>query len=263
MDVILNDYSLNNQFSDIDDFINSIKETTIPLFIFLENLSQERGHNYELLKSYNSYNCKIFQNQTLFDLFKYKTNKAAIQKLLVSLTFCKQPYWEENPKTDINSSIQINNICKIPNCITEAHYRNICLISFDRSLFTNNLINFKIDNKKVFSVNSVSKKQFIESLPICYEIEIKEGHDIYYKDKTVFFEIRDNEKGEHKSAHFHLTEKDGEHRAVSIQIDNSFTLLAGDEPLRNEWLEWCKNNNYYIKVMWNYRHPDRLVEEKP
>ena len=54
MDVILNDYSLDNQFLNIDDFINSIKETTIPLFIFLENLSKERGHNYELLKSYKS-----------------------------------------------------------------------------------------------------------------------------------------------------------------------------------------------------------------
>ncbi len=67
MNVILNDYSLDNQFLNIDDFINSIKETTIPLFIFLENLSKERGHNYELLKSYKSFNCEIFQKQTLND----------------------------------------------------------------------------------------------------------------------------------------------------------------------------------------------------
>lgn len=261
MDVILNDYSLNNQFIDIDDFISSIKQTTIPLFILLENLSQERGHNYELLKSYNSFNCKVFQKQTLHDLFKYKTSKSAIQKLLYSLTFCKSPFWEDDSKTDKNNSIQINNICEIPNCITEAFYRNICLISFDKSQYTNNNISFQINEKEVNAINAVSKSQFIESLPKCYSIQIKEGQSIECDGKQVFFEVRDNERGKHNAPHFHLTEKKGKLRSVSIQIDKSFKLLAGDETLRDEWLEWCKNNYYYIKELWNYRHPEMLVKD--
>lgn len=262
MNVILNDYSLDNQFLNIDDFINSIKETTIPLFIFLENLSKERGHNYELLKSYKSFNCEIFQKQTLNDLFKYKTSKSAIQKLLVSLTFCKRPYWEDDQKTKLEDSILIDDITEIPNCITEAFYRNICLISFDKSKYCDKSIGFQINKKKVVSINSISKEQFIEALPICYGIKIKEGHDIKYDNKSVFLEVRDKENGEHKSAHFHLTEKEGKNRSVSIQIDSSFTYLAGKKDLRLEWLEWCKNNYFYIKEMWNYRHPERLIEDK-
>lgn len=261
MDVILNDYSLDNQFSDIDDFINSIKETTIPLFIFLENLSKERGHNYELLKSQNSYECKVFQNKTLQDMFKHSANKSAVQKLLVSLSICKKPFWEDNPKTDIKNSILLDGIDEIPNCITEAFYRNICLISFYKSQYTSNNISFQINKKKVNAINAVSKQQFIESLPICYGIQIKEGQDIEYCRKQVFFEVRDNEQGEHNAPHFHLTEKKGKKRSVAIQINDSFTYLAGHEKLRDEWLEWCKQNSFLIKELWNYRHPEMLIKE--
>lgn len=262
MDVILNDYSLDNQFSDIDDFTKSLKENTIPIIIFSENLSKEQNCNNIVYKSQNSFNRKVFKDKTLYDLFRLNGNKSSIQKLLSFLSICKKPFWDQESMINENDVIQIEKIGDKHNCIVEAHYRNICLLSFKNDLYKNTSIQFFKNEKSVNSQNAITKNQFIESLPICYGIEIKEGHDIEYNNKKVFFEVRDDENGKHKSPHFHLTEKEGKNRSVSIQIDSSFTYLAGKKDLRLEWLEWCKNNYFYIKEMWNYRHPERLIEDR-
>ena len=59
MDVVLNDYAIDSQFSSIDNFVDSLAEYTLPALDFLKNKSGI------LLKSYETYGRKITDDETI------------------------------------------------------------------------------------------------------------------------------------------------------------------------------------------------------
>lgn len=142
MEVIINDLSLNAQFEDIDDFLDSLNECTIPILDILEKL------NIQILSSYNSFGLMVTKDKTLYDILAIKGSpeirkfKRQLQEL-----FFDEPYWDSNPKS-------INNIyeCSFTSennkyCLAEALERSCSVISFENDQFKEITIIIRKDGK--------------------------------------------------------------------------------------------------------------------
>ncbi|WP_252235871.1 hypothetical protein [Clostridium sp. ZS1] len=68
MDIIINDFSLDGQFSGDEQFIESLYENTLPILTDLEKVDAT------ILRSYYSYEAKVTKDKTLNDLLITRGN---------------------------------------------------------------------------------------------------------------------------------------------------------------------------------------------
>lgn len=140
MKVIINDFSLDGQFSDIDEFLDSLYDSTLPMLKRLEPLK------IKIVRSYYSYESKVTRDKSLNELLISRGNpeitklKGQIQKLLF-----EEPYWEDDIKS-INKIYECD-YTKQKNsfCLAEALEREIPVLSFEHEGFKESSIEIKRD----------------------------------------------------------------------------------------------------------------------
>lgn len=157
MDVIINDFSLNGQFKNADDFFDSLVEETLPAFCSLDS------HGWEILSSFETYNRKVSVNLTLYNTLTERAYRGypeatRLKSLLTSCT--NDPYWTDAPQTDEHLKYLIDGkeVKSIPNCFTEAYAREKTLLSFQNKDFRCDKLKIAVDGQEQFLCNLFNKE---------------------------------------------------------------------------------------------------------
>lgn len=142
---ILNDYSIDNQFKDIDSLLDSLMDHTIPLLGIMDK------YKLSLLKNHQIYELKIVKDLSIFEFLKLRGYPEIfkITSLLHKVIY-DDPYWG---KDDLNHD-----------CIKEAIKRKTGLISFEHSKYLDDHIDCKVEDKVCILSNSYNRGQLIEEL---------------------------------------------------------------------------------------------------
>lgn len=255
MDIVVNDYSLEGQFSNSEDFIDTLIKSTIPI---LDKIKEKK---YNLWKKSNFYNSPICYNETLYTILNHMSSHPAIQKIksdLVEITH-NEPFWDTNPISPTLANgldFQCSYSQEYPNCFSEGYHRNAMLLSFVHP-------NFGIDEVPISMYGTLHKIHNACSLHSFSNHLAAFGEPVTPLPKNSFiicndcqFEIRFSETN-HSLPHFHVKKGDF---AISIKIAGLSTL-SGSLPLstKKEVLKWARNNISKIKSLWNSCHPDKLI----
>ncbi len=142
---ILNDYSINSQFDNIDGFLDSLFSYTIPLFITMEK------YNIKLLKSYQIFNLKITRDVSISELLKIR-NYPEVYKVraLLHRLLMDNPYWESDDSCH--------------DCLDEAFKRNAGMISFEHNEYLLENIEYMHEGFLQLIPNSYNKIQLLGKL---------------------------------------------------------------------------------------------------
>ncbi|MBD5101939.1 MAG: hypothetical protein HDT27_04435 [Subdoligranulum sp.] len=187
MDVIINDFSLDGQFKDAEEFFDSLSEKTLPAFCSLDS------HGCEILSSFETYNRKVSVDLTLYDTLRsdYRGYPEAT-KLKILLTRCiNDPYWENESQTDehLKYSMDDKVFEKPPNCFTEAFAREKMLLSFQNQNFASDKLAITVDGKEQFLYNLFNKESVGQVLFCKNVIGLSELlMSMSYGKKVCFFE---------------------------------------------------------------------------
>lgn len=198
MDTIFNDLSIDEQFQDADEFVESLHDKTLPVLAHLK-----KNDNALLIKSQNIFSRNIFHNKKFGDFISIDANSYAeltlFKHLLVNLI--DDPFWEQSPKTDVNAqySSDFTGIFtgQAPNCLSEALERKCNVFSLEHQSFNSNTIDvLKEDNStsipNFFNYESLSEILFVnKEIGFCeyllskkYETDISflSNNNKYYAD---------------------------------------------------------------------------------
>lgn len=165
MNIIFNDFSINEQFNNLDEFIESISNDTLPAMRYLE----EKGE-FLLFKSKAIFEKNICPNVS----FGYFFNKqsfgipelARFKSLLVQLL--GDPFWEEDISTEVEAIYNCATIGEFlgsePTCFSEAIERCQPLLSLRHSDYSESSLIVEKNNKQYFAANMFHKESVCEFL---------------------------------------------------------------------------------------------------
>lgn len=188
MDIIFNDLSIDEQFQDADEFVNSLHNNTLPALKCIK-----KNENSLLIKSQNIFSRDIFPNKKFGDFMCIDANSYAeltlFKDLLINLI--DDPFWEESPKTDVNAqySSEFTGAFtgQAPNCLSEALERKCNIFSLEHKSFNSNKIDvLKEDNStsisNFFNCESLSEILFLnKEIGFCeYLLSEKYGTEISF-----------------------------------------------------------------------------------
>lgn len=109
---ILNDYSVDKQFNNKEEFLDSLIENTIPLFKSLDEME------IDILKSHKIYYLEIIEDKKLIEIIQSRQYPEITRfKSLLNKILCDNPYWDLNSESN--------------DCILEAIKNRYDLISFE------------------------------------------------------------------------------------------------------------------------------------
>lgn len=159
MSVIINDFSLDGQFNEIETFIESLFDNTIPMLDILESL------NIQMLSSYSIYDLKVTENVKLYDIIKIKGVPEIVKfKKQLNELFFDEPFWESEPLSDNNSVYECEFSNKINKyCLAEAFERKNPVLSFEHKNFKQSIISIKKDGADNKVDNLYNKENLIEN----------------------------------------------------------------------------------------------------
>lgn len=153
MSVIVNDFSLDGQFAEDEDFLDSLAEITLPTLKILENLG------IKILKGYETYSVMVTENKSLYDFIKLKGSpEAARLKMMLN-----NPFWDDENKSS-NQSVYECEYTRNTNsyCLAEALERTMPVISFVHDSFKESSISIKKDNEEFRIDNLYNKYVLLE-----------------------------------------------------------------------------------------------------
>lgn len=198
MDVVINDFSLDGQFSNEEEFIDSLYENILPM---LKNLDKV---NATILRSYYSYESKVTNSKTLNDLLITKGNpeitklKGQLQKM-----FFDEPYWEDSLR-----SVKEIYDCEYTEkksqfCLAEALERSVPILSFKHDKFSESTVKIN-KNKQLHYINNLFNNEVMlqilrENNVITHLNYIILKYNMYESfglkdDKNFFMELVDDSK---------------------------------------------------------------------
>lgn len=130
MEIILNELSLDGQFTSDDEFAKCLRESIIPVMIIIEETGQA------LLKSQRLYQCMVTGGSCIHDYLRMsnQTEFTTLKRFLVSL-MSREPFWENDSKYEVAMNYDYPGKCQEPNAITEAMDRRGMLLSFSGTAY--------------------------------------------------------------------------------------------------------------------------------
>lgn len=152
MDIVINELSLTGQFSDIDHFSQRVL-VIIKVLKVLQNIDE-----CSLLKKYELYNYPITRQHNFSEVLTGKKNDAITRFKSILASLLNTPFWEDNPKHDLNSEY----ICEFTDktsrySLAEAYARDNVTISFPDS---------PCDNSPIIVANKQQQKR-ITNITCC------------------------------------------------------------------------------------------------
>jgi len=145
MSVIINDFSLDGQFKEIETFIESLFDN--------------------MLSSYSIYDLKVTENTKLYDIIKIKGVPEIVKfKKQLNELFFDEPFWESEPLSDNGSVYECEFSDKTNiHCLAEALERKNSVLSFEHDYFKQGVIIIKKDGADSTINNLYSKESLIEN----------------------------------------------------------------------------------------------------
>jgi len=237
MEILVNELSLNGQFSSVDYFI---KFGLIP---FVKVLNDIEPQSNSLYKKYDFYQAKITPHHTIHNTLTGNISRQydEIRKFKSQLAkLFDNPYWEDNPKYSANCIYLYNgnNVCN--SSLAEACERDKIIVSFyhndfktiQLSVFKNK---YKIEIDNLFEQGHFAQIAYQRNL-MSFEIYCSK---IFSNSKLNFSKI-DSKKG------FSLIRKEEE----SLFYDGfrKFTSLSWQQIFVDDALDYKEyNNKNYFK----------------
>lgn len=169
MKPILNEMSLEGQYSDIDEFVESGFKQILKFLKLLEKF------DFELLKKADLWQRKATSTQTLHDILKIRHFSAGQRfKSLLSKMIHNPPYWDSQTMQKIGDRYLCNNVDVAGTSIAEACERDEHLVSFTGSTFSSRQIKVTKNNDRIFNLqNFVEATCFLDWLydsgKICFK----------------------------------------------------------------------------------------------
>lgn len=157
MEIIINDFSLDSQFLNTEEFLDSLNDITLPM------LDRLQGLQIKVLSSHNSYGLLVTEEKTLYDMMTIK-GSAEIRKFkrrLQELLF-DDPFWND----DIKSINEIYDCefteLKSQHCLAEALEREIPVLSFEHNKFKDSTIKISKNSEEKVIKNLFSEGIMLE-----------------------------------------------------------------------------------------------------
>jgi len=185
MEILLNDLSIVGQYSSVDDFIDNLAREILPI------LNKSRGLGFTFLSKTTSYSLNITKDLTLHDLLTNKHRSILYPEVSLFMSaiadMMSDPFWDNDIRTDNNSSYELSNECEVPNCITEAFERSGILVSLWHDDFQCKFIPLHKDGEQQQVRNSASAPIFSEHLVLSKDISLVEFLRVCLRDEKVLF----------------------------------------------------------------------------
>ena len=261
MNFYLNEYSLDGQFEDEKAFIDSLSETTLPVFKELKELF----HNDCLIyKSQSLWERPICTSLILYDVLKKSPRIPELRKTKELLhELCNSNPFFSNCEEIKNVQYYFNkdNVPKYdnPNCFVLAAINEEDLFSFENDDYKIKDLEIEINNK-VYNLQNIFNKESFED----YRTRYKFGSDspsTSWKVKEFRVEIRPKENN-CNTPHVHIVSKEYD---ISYSLENGNVLerkpqdaTDTDAVRHRKIIQNMKDN---LVDTWNYYHPDRLVKQ--
>lgn len=188
MDIVLNDYSLNGQFTTTDDFALWIHREWIQMFdYFLEK-------KIALYKKSDFYSRYITKDKTIYDLLQISGDPIVtkIKSFIINSAFT-EPYWDEAgiSKTDLSSTYNCIHDEELPNCFSEAIERDKTVISIKNEEYLESFYLCNKNGKEEKIDNIIEFNSFLSWLLNSDISDVKYVFENYsFQRKIKFVEIR-------------------------------------------------------------------------
>lgn len=262
MHFYLNEYSLNGQFSNKEEFIDTLGEVTLPLFNEIKTFFKDECLIY---KSQLLWKRPICNSVSLNDILNLSSKIPQLRKfkqLLYDLCY-NEPYF---PDADCLKNIHYefpfdeSEDLSSPNCFVLAALDESDIFSFQNSMYKKEELQLHIDGKEYVLFNIFDNKS-LENYKTKYKFNSSSPRTRWYIDKYRL-EIRTKE---------HNCNKPHVHIVVEGEYDISYSLE--DISILEKKPSSVSNNEYTIHIdlisehkttltdTWNYYHPDRIVKQ--
>lgn len=187
MEILLNELSLDKQFSTLEDFIENSLLGFVKIFTFFVEVG-----NYPM-KNYGFYNCKITQSDTFYSLI---TNKSiyrisdVVRKYKTTIDkISTEPYWETNKLHNSQLVYSWNDNLVTDTSIAESFERNSFLLSFKPSKFEIDKLFVQKEYTEIREILNVY--EFKSALKYLYDYNHITFYDFcknFYKNTKLSFE---------------------------------------------------------------------------
>ena len=185
MEMILNEYSLEGQFRDTDEFVFCVNDE---LRMIMDYLLEKR---IPLLKKCDFYERRITKDMNLAQILRI-TGDPLIQQIrsYISKMAFTEPYWDNDMKTDMRVYYRCPMEGDIPNCFTEAIERDKVVVSFKNENYAEEQYSYQRDGKEGNIDNITAYGKFLIWLLKQENADIKYIFEHYPFSKEIcFFEM--------------------------------------------------------------------------
>lgn len=256
MNYYINEYSLRGQFQDVDEFIESLREYTLPVLKKIEN----DGHSV-IWKKYDFWNSKICTSITLGNIPKKKNERSSERAILINRLIklaYQKPHWSDQEDEEYGFIV-------VDYMFDEEYRINFHEINcFIKAINDEGrIISFLHDSYKSEELKLLIKREGKSSeclLPNIYSTDwwkIEPKIKVWYIDGKFKVEIRAKEFDYHPP-HFHVSYN--EYSAVftlkngRLYIEGDYKLLEKDLNNINKWYEVNKKD---LEDAWDNLHPSK------
>lgn len=192
MEVLLNELSVNQQYTSIEDFLDNGLNVMLPI---LKGFSDE----VSICKSYNLYEREVTNGLTLHNILvaDYSRTIDEIKRYKIFFSkFFQNPYWEDNPYQS-KEVIYLHNQQNVSGTsIAEASERDQVLLSFNNGGFNNNSLEVTKEAITINVINLINNndlEDFLRDDESILNNEIRfRRTSLFRQGKTVYQEISSN-----------------------------------------------------------------------
>lgn len=250
MNYYINEYSLRGQFSDVDEFLQSLRNNTLPLLKKIE-----ARQDSVIWKKDSLWQRDICNNITLSTIDKVRTNErnaetTAIKKQLIKI-WSKEPYWNNEKLIEgeitycFDLDYQVN--FDVGNCFVKAIEGEGQIISFLHD-------EYKKDELELLLIQGDKEITFI--LSNLYSLScLQEPIVKSWKIDAYHYEIRFNEFTYH-APHFHVSTHNCQ--AVYMLPSCKIHIYSGDysSKFKKDVDLWVEEHKKELVEAWNEFHSD-------
>lgn len=190
MDILINELSLNGQFSSKDKFLENVQDL-LPIFKTIEKL------NFKLLKKTTLFSLSITSTLNFNDILQSKDDKVRrIKSSLLKLSH-NPPYWDEvstQKHTCIdNYTYMSSNVCN--SSLAESCERDESVVSFSHTNFTDRKLEVLKNGSLIEIINITKMTEFIEDLFNKGYINALVYAELIFKNTNLNFSLLETDYG--------------------------------------------------------------------
>lgn len=228
MDILINELSLDGQYSTVNEFLSK------GLSAFINVLDEISVTNHILLKKYDFYNTKITRDIILYDILKGNISREYDQirkfKRKLAMLF-EEPFWENDKKHSDDNTYLFGNVKINSSSLAEACERDRVVISFLHNKFTILKIPVLKNQDEVEVNNLYDRFHFLELRQSRNELTFEDYVRQKFKDTKLNFSSIDDNFG------FVLLNTTAEKNAFLSSFEN-FVKMSWDDILKYDGFDY-------------------------